>query len=355
MRNLTQRVVVNTVLAGGANVATVNGNVIALKDGGNIVLPPYDKSLASVSKISSQVEIPAVALLGMKADGTLITVANSTRYSALISNTERKDLSKKSVGLSFNYTTPSESSTLKMIIDVLKERINNYLGLHCTAYTARKFVVTGAGTIPTVGKTVFQGVSLAAATWTAQVVYAYAPSGTWAADAAAVLVVANETGTWSTKTAVKDSGAVAITTTATEVITANAGLAIIDSGNYYTGEFRYGQNSFGAYGGFADASGTSWIQTSPATYQVGIGTQMLLSLSTYSRDKRDLFEGHEDGVYWNGTTPVAGSTYDLVLLRIANSTPDQNQETPVIATDVEIYVNNSNATNVTNLVAALHS
>lgn len=351
MREISKKVIVNTVLSGGSNVVQINDEVYALKDAGKVILGGWNRKKASTVKTASQIEIPATALIGVKNDGTAKSIANSTRYSVEVINAERTFQSKKYPRMVYSYTTPSENSTMAMIVAALVSKINAHTGNGCKAYAAKKIVITGTGAIvPPKGRVVYQG-SAGSETWTGIVLHTYS-TGAWAA-ASSVLIVAETSGTFQSGTAINYAGA-AITTTAAATVTENIGLGIVDNGDYYTGEIKVGPNSFLALNGFASADGVSYNQSGPGQLAIGIGDIMLKNVAIFSRDKRDLFQGKYEDVFDEGM-PVAGKTYDIVLLTIQNETPDQNQQVPYKPTHYEIYVENSNSTNVTNLVAALKS
>lgn len=352
MRDISKRVVVNTVLASGGNVTTMTGTLKALKDAGVPILPIFDTASSAAVKTAYQAEIPASGVAGIKADGTLFTAADSTKYTIELVNAEKKESNQKSQPKKFSYTS-GVSATRASIVAALVAKINSYAGVKVTASSASKITFTGVTAAPIVGSWAYQGASLAAATWKGFVIGVITPEAGWANAGAGIIVGAEGgSGSLATNAAIKTEAGDACTGT-TLVKTADAGVACIDDGNYYTGEFQQGEYAMLVSGAFVSGS-TVYSISNAAQYQIGSGAHLLANLSVYSRGGRDLFAGKHDGVIDAGV-PLSDKNYDYVLMTLYESVPDQNQAVPKIPKFYEIYIENSNSTNVTNLVSALNS
>lgn len=351
---LTKKIlVVNTLLASGANVKTVNGNDSVIEDGGKMISNIFDRSKTTVVKNAQVDEVPGVAVFGMKNDCTPITPVASTPYKVEATIKDGAYESRLNSVRPYAYTTPSESPTLKMIIDALVGKISRDGGAKYVGYAAGTVSGTGVGSAPAKGTWIYQGASLAAAVWKAQVIHTYS-AGAWAA-AASKIVVANEggSGSFASGTAITSEASTAsVMSTAAKTLTANQGLAVIDNGNYYQDELFHGQTFWVASKGFADASGTKWILSNPATYQIGDGTAMVAAAAAFNRANDEMTKGRMYDVYTEGF-PAAGVKYDQILIETIADIPDQNMIVPGTKNQIWVWVANANQTNVGTFISAL--
>ena len=342
MKNRPFVAILNTLEAAGAQVISSAasrewGIVKTSAKRENLIGPiPYGAGVR-VEYFAPQAEVRQLALIGCST--VKETIVASTRYRVEIGNPESTYESTPKGPIVFAYTSSASLSgnavtDRAIVYRALRDRINNYAGANCTAYTltvADFTLGTSAGDVDTnfvVGETVTQETSAL----TARVAKCTITSGTFAADTAAgkiwLFALSNED-TWLTtlKTltaaahvAGVSSNCVVSVTNATTIHA--CGLAVLDNAGYFTSSFgRGGVNYVGVTQGFA----TDSVEIAIAgQYPMGIGSHMATRRPVYDESKQNLISGNLEYEFQNNDLADAAKTYDKCVIVVKGTSKDND-------------------------------
>lgn len=277
-------------------------------------------------------------LITVGATATTETIVASTRYQVTVWNPEDSYETQRQVPIPFSYTSSATLSGTAatdraVVFRALRDKINNYPRVFCTAYTLTYAAYTGgtssgdADTNFAVGEIVTQETS----GLTAQVALCTITTGTFAGDNAAgniwLFNLSNET-TWlttaKTLTAVGHAAATILlpATTNCVVSVTNAttvhgqGLAIRDNAGYFTSAIaRGGKNYVGLTQGFATLAPVVSIA---AVYSLSIGDDMIAQKPVFDVSNQDLIHGNLRYDFQNSDLPVSGYTYEKCVITVAD-------------------------------------
>lgn len=362
MKKRSHVAIINTLEAAGANVvddtsAEYWSVMKASADATALFTLLYGK-VTDVNYAASQAENRQVVLLD--AGATKETVVASTSYAIMIGNPDQDYETRSQHPIVHAYTTPTTLSGVAAtdrsnLYTALAAKINAYAGNNATAsllyvcdYTLGGVV---AGKTPVAGDTITQETSAV----TAVIAKVTLTSGTFAggdaagklwfysvSDTAAILDTAK---TWTFQT-----NETMLQTNATQV--ANTGLAIIDDAGYFTSKIgRGGANYVETRRGFASAV----IEIAEAAaYAEGIGSVMLAKIPTFDHSKQDMITGEWDFDFEAGDTPDAAKTYRRYVIDYEDGDEDAIGATKEVSkSQIILYVDESNSTNLTNFHNAL--
>jgi hypothetical protein len=297
---------------------------------------PYGKTVRYTAT-DPQREIKNTVLIG---GATVEVIAANTRYRVEIWNYESDYEGRSQSPQVYAYTSAAalsgDAATDRLnVYTALVNKINAYAGNNVTAYGLTKFTYTGgtstgdAATNFVVGEVVTQETS----NITAQVAACSISSGTFAADSAAgniwlynfSTLTAFETGA-KTLTAAGTAAATTLAAAKTNcVVTATfvahyQGMVIVDDAGYFTShKSRGGINRVSATNGFATATVTAIIA---GQYSIGIGTDMLALRPVYELGNQAVLAGDLQYDFVDGTLPVAGQTYERIVIEVADGDED---------------------------------
>lgn len=350
--------VLNTVAAAGANVldeSSTTGLWSIVDANGAAILGPFPSgSLKRTESFDSVAENPEVVLLG--ASTTKETIAAETRYKVEIGNPADKYESEKRGTTVYAYTTPTalsgDADTDRLnVYTALINKINDYAGNNCTAYKLHEFDftlggATGNDALP-VGTTITQATSGV----TAVVGKVSLSSGSFAAGTAAGTIwVYNASGdptdgaltwSWASSTLTQTNATLILTT----------GLACVDDSGYFISSIgRNGANYYGATQGFK----TSQFEVAEApVYALGIGSVYASLAVKYDITKMDAIEGDLNFEALNDTFD-SSKTYRKYVFTVSRGDEEALGATKEdILTEVVLYADESNGTNLANLDTAI--
>ena len=299
---------------------------------------PYGKT-KRVIVTDPQREVRQTVLLG---GATVEVVAASNRYRVEIWNYEADYEGKQQGPQIYAYTSAAALSgnaytDRTNVYTALVNKINAYAGNNVTAYglTRAEYTLgTSAGDAATnfvVGEVVTQETS----TLTAQVAACSISGGTFAADNAAGTIwlynLSTYTGwleTAKTLTAAGTAAATTLTPATTNCVVAvtNAttyhyqGIVVVDDAGYFTStKSRGGINRVSLTAGFATATATAIIA---GQYSIGIGTDMLALRPVFDIGNQAVIAGDMQYNFDNSAYPVAGQTYERIILEVEDGDED---------------------------------
>jgi hypothetical protein len=299
---------------------------------------PYGKTVRYIAT-DPQREVRQTVLIG---GATVEVVAASTRYRVEIWNYESDYEGKQQGPQIYAYTSSAALSgdaftDRTNVYTALVNKINAYAGNNVTAYGLVKASYTGgtstgdAATNFVVGETVTQETS----GYTAQVAACSISSGTFAADSAAGTIWfynRSNTASWLTTAKTLTAAGTAAATTLTPATTncvvtvTNAttytyqGIVVVDDAGYFTShKSRGGINRVSLTAGFATATATVLIA---GQYSIGIGTDMLALRPVFDIGGQALVAGDLQYDFVDGTLPVAGQTYERIVIEVADGDED---------------------------------
>lgn len=341
--------ILNAIEAGGANVITNatsrEWSIVTLSTNKENLIGPfrYGKGIR-VEYFDPQAEVRQLAILG--ASTTKETIVASTRYRIEIGNPEASYESHRQEPAVFAYTS---SSTLSgdaatdraTVYRALRDKINAYAGVNCTAYTltyAAFTLGTSVGDAATnfiVGETVTQETS----TLTAKVAKCTITAGTMAADNAAGHIwlynLSTETGWLTTLKTLTAAGTVAGVSTNCVVSVTNAttvhatGIAVVDAAGYFTSNLqRGGKNFVGTTQGFAT---DTFVVARAAEYSMGIGSDMSALAPVFDITKQELIRGSLEYDFQNSTLVDTTKTYTKCVIVTADGDEDALGGTPEVS------------------------
>jgi hypothetical protein len=354
--------VLNTVAAAAANLKDdTTDYVVCLDNSANpltAVLPRIKKgSILGINYQASQAEVRRIHALGHNGDEVIVA---SRRYRVIIDHldatvesarrgTERRYATLAPATLSGNAATDRSN-----VYTDLVTKINNDYSNYGTGYLMNKITAVGAAGITSgmvAGDTIFQGATLAAATWTGKLAYI---NPAWSAAAGQIICVYDETGTFAVDGEIKKgTGAgTAITNVAggDHSKVASQGLVFVDDAGYYRtpNELRPGKSIL-----WAQSFVTAVVAiTNQGAYSIGIGTDLLAMKAVFNLRKNDVLSGNADFTF--DIDPVAGQTYELATIKVkADSIEALSQGVESREVELQLYMDETTGANVTALKAAL--
>lgn len=351
--------VINSLVAAGANVVAdaENGILYFVDNGvfkGKVNLTGY-----KAAAYASQAEKVQVKFIDFTAKDLVI----STRYTLF----REPGMNSVVVNQNFktqrwNYTTPdviAVQATEKLnLIDAIVAKVNADNTARATASRVKaldvELIAGGVTALGTAyaGMWVFQGASLAAATWKAQIVKL---TGGYSAAAGQTVYVANESGAFSatnSDTIKLDDGSATVLTNVAgggQTEADYTALAIVEDSGYLLLQTYQGP--------------ANWFMTSPAGYEVsnetsqagviprGIGSVMKALKTNYTIDKLEIRSGLYE--YDFDVDPDIAKTYTTLIITGQFNMHDHNHTIPNLDDELIVYVDESNSANLTALKSAL--
>ena len=334
--------ILNSIEAGGAQVITNatsrEWSVVTLSTNKeNLIGPvPYGAGVR-VEYFDPQAESRQLVIIG--ASTTKETIVASTRYRVEIGNPENTYETTPNTPKVFAYTSSSTLSGTAatdraVVYRALRDKINNYAGVHATAYTltyAAFTLGTSTGDAATnfiVGETVTQETS----GLTAKVAKCTITGGTFAGDNAAGHIwlydLSAETGWLETAKTLTAAGTVAGVSTNCVVTVTNAttvhatGLAIVDNAGYFTSALGRGGKSYvGLTQGF---STDTPVVAREAAYAMGIGSVMAALKPVFDDSKMNLIAGSLEYDFQAGTAVDTTKTYTKCVITTKGQSADND-------------------------------
>lgn len=354
--------VINALAAGGNNVVKdTDKNMLYLVDNG---VQKGHVNLKGAGIPFSAVALPSIAEKSkvVVIDFNAVTLQVLTRYTLFrepAPNSVQVNMNFKQQR--WNYTTPSviadQTATKLALIADIAAKVNADNTAH--AFAGQAYTMTGellAGGVTALGTAyagqwVFQGASLAAATWKAQIAKL---TGGYSAAAGQVIYVTNVSGNFATASDVKlDDGSNTTLTNAGNTANAladYASLAIIEKPGYLRLQTYMGP--------------ANWFMESPIGYEPviettqagilprGIGEVMLALKTVYTIDGMYIREGNNFNFDFD-EDPVSGKTYTTIIITGYYDVHDHNHTIPNLEDELMVYVDESNAQNLADLKTAL--
>jgi hypothetical protein len=341
MKKRREIALLNSIEAAGAQVlhdtTSAEWSIVTLSTNKELLLGPfrYGKGVR-VEYFDPVAEVRQLVIIG--ASATKETIVASTRYRIEIGAAENRYESDRAQPGIFAYTSSSTLSGTAatdraVVYRALRDKINRYAGANCTAYTLTQITFTGGGSVGDTSTTFIVGEAVDQATslCTAKVAKCTF-TGTFANDDAAGTLwlynVSDETAwlntdihihaTANTYVAGVSSNCI-VTQDGSENVHA-VGLAILDTAGYFTSNFdRGGKNYVGLTQGFATDTPVIAIT---AEYAMGIGNDMISQAPVWDLDKVDIIRGNPEYVFNQGNAPVAGYTYQKIVIVTADGDED---------------------------------
>lgn len=327
------------------------------------VLPEWNAGeLVSVEKVPYNAEVSQTTVIGL--DGAFAPVASTaTVDSNYVFEIGHWDMQYqghwfKKHRVSHRQVLGNTADGRAELFSDLAAKINAVAGNNCTAYGLAKLTITLTASAnleaEAVGSWIFQGASLAAATWKAQV----AKIEDWSDAASQVIYVYNiggSTGTLISAAVNVGSDGDAISGATLPVIVINQGLAIVDDAGYYLSPNplnRGGINSIMPIRGFDYDDITTIIE---GEYSQGDGARMAAMLPAFGFSKRNLMSGDYDMSFYNGYTVDSTKKYDIIKLKFLKTVPDHDFASRNIYQHCVLYVDSESgaSTKADALVTAL--
>lgn len=303
------------------------------------VLPPMPiADIVAIDILVTRAEVTGKYLIGgaFDASSALETPVASTRYALTLQLFGEKYESWDKDKRIYAYTMPavltgSAATDRYNLYSALVDKINADSANHVTAYLCTMIAVVGASTLPDVGSTLYTG-----AAWTGILAGAYAPSGTWAGDASALLFVYNESGVSGfaagADTIDKGSlGGTAISTSAVHTRVAGQAIVIVDDAGYFPARpsTRKGPGTWFITQGFSVADikvgtaiATGWQAGLAPIQGRGIGSRLLTEIGSFGPYKESINSGEADFILRNGhDVPMSSmvdssESYDEVIFHL---------------------------------------
>lgn len=362
MKTVEKKGIINTLLAGGANVVddtTAKQWIVVAESGGAPLFPPiqYGEGV-SVESTASAAEKREMKLIGAGVDETVVA---ERKYGLLIGTPGQTFQTEPDVVHHHNYTAPAvltgTAATDRLnMYTALANNINSNYKNSVTAYTltvADYTLGTDSGTSGTlsVGDVVTQETS----DETAIVAKVTIATGTMAGDDAAGkiwLYSISDVSAWleTAKTLTSSAGGVVTVTNATTIH--GQGLAIIDDANYFhSSEYRGGISYLFMTRGFVTATTSTIEKAVTGQYAVGIGSDMVARKPIFNRPGLDLEYGDRELLFQ--TDPVSTKTYKQFFINIKRKSVNTSNENEVFDVQYVVYADESNGTNLTNFASAL--
>lgn len=348
--------VLNTVAAAGANVVkSTEMDIASIIDSGALVVAFKNKDFSAVA-ITSAVENQQAIVMALS--GTLLT---SKKYSVI---RESLPLGKPTYlgDKKYSYTTPStisvQNDTKDELITTISAKINADTSSHAFAGQVSKVTFDLAASGVTIinsslmGAWIYQGASLATATWKAQIVKK--ATGAYTAGVGREIWVINQGGSGAFSTTNSDVFKIESTTISEVAGAANAIAALQELGVLEDA----GYNLIAAYPGPA-----RWMMTYTTDEVVititqaglisrGNGTVMLANKVTYTADGIFHRTGQPENDFDNAD-PDGAKTYETIIISPKYALADHGATVPVIQDDIILYADDSDGTKLDALKSAL--
>lgn len=353
MKTLTFRGVINTLAAAGANLKTDTSakcsTIVADNTADPLVpiinFPLKTGKVKAVTYITSAAEVRRQWLIG--GEETEVVVA-SRKYSIGINHVDSNNKDQL-----YSYTAPAVLSGTAAtdranLYTVLAGKINARYDNFLEAILVYEAAYTGGDVhLPVIGETFTETTGGE----TAIIVGYTITSGTIAGhDAAGKLYLHTPSATFEGGAGTATS-TFACTLAAQSAWVAAQGICLKDDAGYFTTpeDFRSGASIVTLQSGFTVATADLIIDR---TYAQGIGTEMLLHTPAYSKAKMDLISGDMD--YTFNQAPTAGKTYTLAIIKVEGTEQTAGfGSAPAQEIEIHLYMDESDATNLSNLEAAL--
>lgn len=317
-------------------------------------LIPYGKTL-KVETFSAAAEVQQIVVIGGENKETIVA---ATRYKLEIHNVEDKYESHEQPPAVHAYSTgvtiPAADAARTLVYSALVDKVNSYAGNNATALLLFEKAYTAGGLTgletPIVGETATETTSAA----TARIMSWTITSGTFAGgDAAGVVWMALLTGTLSAVTKTWTYGSSSSTLSGTDAALLGQGIAIEDNAGYFISNLgRPGINWVALTQGFVTDSA---VVALAGVYALGIGSVMAQLKPVYDHSKQEVVNhGLLEYEFTRGDVVDAAKSYTKIVLTIRGGDVDAiDYQSVDIDHQIIIYADESNGTNLTNLLSAI--
>jgi len=369
MKTIIKKGVINTLGASGANFFTDSvtlNHMIVADNSANPLVPiiPFEIKAGSIKDIvyiTGAEEVRRYWEIGLAAEETIVA---STKYAIDVDYAQyKKESTRRGSSDKYGHTSPAALSGTPStdrfnVFTALNNKINNDTGNFVTSHLVHKVAFTlgtdGAGTETdiTIGETGTQETSAE----TAKIAKIEVTGGTFAGNDAAGFIWlydVSDLSAWlaTAKTITMGTSAIVVTTGAAP--TQGQGLVIEDDANYWISrDGRGGASSISLNAGFVTATATI---TRDSVYAQGQGDHMLAQVPVYNYKKDDIISGDIENTY--NQAPVSTKSYTLAIIYIEDraSIEAGTNYHPSQVNELHLYLDESNATNLTNFKSALNA
>ena len=314
---------------------------------------PYGKTV-KVESFSAVAEVQQIVVIGGENKETIVA---ETRYKLEIHNSEDKYESHFQPPAVHAYSTgvtiPAADAARTLVYSALVDKVNSYAGNNATALLLFEKAYTLGGATgnetPIVGEVATETTSAA----TARIMSWTITSGTFAGgDAAGMVWMALLTGTLSAITKTWAYGA-SSTLSGTDAPLLGQGIAIEDNAGYFISNLgRPGLNWVALTQGFTTDTAVVGLA---GAYALGIGSVMAALKPTYDHSKQEVVNhGLLEYEFTRGDTVDAAKEYTKIVITVQDGDQDaMDYQNVHINKQYIIYADESNGTNLTNLLSAL--